>query len=405
MPEFMYRALDAAGARMGGTMSAASRATAMNDLAAQGLFVTRIAETKGEEDRAGGKWRLPFVSAVPQSEMVLLIRRLATLVGSGIPLVESLKAIAGQIESPVLRHAMGDVKEDVQQGQGLSHALSKHPRIFSQMTISMVRVGETGGILPLVLEQLADFTERDREIRGEVKTALAYPCLVLALAAAVVVFLMTAIVPKLEALFSGMRASLPVPTVMLLAMSSFAQRHGWLCLLALLAGGVGTTYWLRTERGAAAYDRARLRIPVLGNLIRRTAIGRFSRSLGALVRGGVPLMEALDVVKHIMSSNTMTQAIDRMQACVRRGDSMARGLENEALFPDMVRFMISSGEESGHLDDMLFRIADVYEMETRNAVRVAINLLAPLMILMVAAVVGFIAVAMLLPIFQINTLL
>lgn len=402
MPEFAYQAMDSAGARARGTVSAASQTLAMEQLEGRGLFVTRIKEDKTKEKEARGPWTLPFLPVVSSNELTLMVRRLATLVGSGIPLVESLKAIANQVGSPVFRRVLTDVKEQVQRGQSLSHAFSHHPRVFPEIMVAMVQVGETGGILHTVLEQLADFSERDREIRSEVLSAMAYPILVLVLAVATVALLMTTVVPKIGLMFEGSKVLLPLPTVVLLAVSGFLKRFGLYFLLVTAILAVTLFKAFRTHRGRAFFDRAKLRFPLIGALIRRTSISRFSRSLGALVRGGVPLMEALDVVKRVLNSPAMTHAIERMQERVRKGDPMARGLRDEPLFPEMVRYMIGTGEESGHLDQMLFKIADVYEMETRNAVKVVLSLLSPVLLLMVACLVGFIAFALLLPIFRLS---
>jgi type II secretory pathway component PulF len=404
MPQFTFKALDSTGAKTNGNLMAGTKASAMDRLSGRGLFVTDIEENRTKAENGGGKRSWTIGSGVSTSELVLFIRRLATLAASAIPLVESLKALSRQVGSTALRGILTDVTERVQRGHSLSAALAQHPKVFPEMMVAMVRVGETGGILAPVLEQLADFTERDREIRSEVMGALAYPCMVLTLACGVITFLMTTAVPKIAVMLEGMQgAALPLPTQILLAASDAIRSYGLIGLFLIIVAFFGLAQWRRTPAGKLALDRAKLNAPLLGGLIRRTAIARFSRSLGALVHGGVPLMEALDVVKRVMNSETMTQAVDRMQQCVQKGGSMAVGLEGEeSLFPEMVRYMISAGEESGHLDEMLFKIADVYEMETRNAVKMVVGLLAPLMILLLAGVVGFIAMAILMPIFQIN---
>jgi general secretion pathway protein F len=402
MPEFAYQAMDSAGARARGTLSAASRATAMEQLEGRGLFVTHIEEEKSAEEGERRRWALPFVPVVSSNELTLMVRRLATLIGAGIPLVESLKALSTQVESPAFRHILSEVKEEVQRGQPLSRAFSHHPHVFPEIMVAMVQVGETGGILSTVLEQLADFSERDREIRSEVLSAMAYPVLVLVLAIATVGVLMTTVVPKIGLMFAGSKVLLPTPTVVLLAVSGFFKSYVLYILGVVVVAGIAFLRYVRTERGRLAFDSAKLQLPLIGKLTRRTAIARFSRSLGALVRGGVPLMEALNVVKRVLNSAAMTRAIERMQERVRKGDPMARGLRDEPLFPEMVRYMIGTGEDSGHLDEMLFKIAEVYEMETRNAVKVALSLLSPILLLLVALLVGFIAFSLLLPIFRLS---
>ena len=323
MPLFNYRALDGMGVKTRGTVDAVSKTVAMDVLSDRGLFVTRIGEEHTKEEKPAVRF-LPFISPVSSNEIVMLNRRLATLIGSDIPMVESLKATTNQVENRAFRRILEQVTEDVKQGHSLSNALSKHPRVFPDLMISMVRVGETGGILSSVLGQLADFTEKDKEIKAEVKTALAYPALVLTLAIATVIFLMTFILPRLAEFFMGMRVSLPLPTIMLLSISTFIQRYAVYVFIPFVVLLIGLVKWVRTSKGKRFYDSISVGIPFLGGLKRKSAIARFCRSLGALVRGGVPLMEALDVVKHILNNVPLQEALDRVQERVRKGDTMSR---------------------------------------------------------------------------------
>lgn len=402
MPEYTYKALDKGGRHQEGSVTAVSEVAAMGSLEDKGLFVTKLDAGNGATPAASGRAKVTFFRRVPTSEFVLVIRRLATLSASGIPLMESLKAISTQTESPVFREILHEVSDDVANGRTFSKALSKHPDVFPELVVSMVQVGETGGMLGSVLEELADFTERDREIRAEVTGAMAYPVLVLLLAIGTMIFLMTSAVPKLAMMFGDMQVTLPLPTVILLNTHEVLKNHGVKILFALLAAAVVGFRFLRTEQGRTLVDQIKPRIPIFGGLIRRSSIARFSRSLGALLKGGVPLLEALDVVKRLMNNRMMTDAVERVRERMRKGGSMASGLKGESLFPEMVRYMISAGEDSGQLDVMLMKIADVYDRETRNAVKVVVGLMGPLMILAVAGMVAFIAMAMLLPIFQMN---
>jgi general secretion pathway protein F len=405
MPDYNYIALDQQGGKVKGSLSAASKAAAMDSLTNQQIFATRITECRVGSGSGESFSLNPFNSRISSREIILMIRRLATLISADIPLVESLSAICGQVESDAFKRVLTQVRDDVKGGLSLSQALSKHDNIFPELMISMVQVGETGGILDSVLEQLADFSERDQEIKSEVKAALAYPSIVLALAIATVTLLMTVFVPKLNTMFGSMAASLPGPTRLLMNISEYATTWGiWVALL-LAAIATGGYFWSKKPEGREALDSIKLRLPLVGSLVRKTSIARFARSLGALARGGVPLIEALDVVKKVLNSPTMTLAIERVQERVRKGDSMAQGLTHETMFPEMVRYMIAAGEDSGKMDNMLFKVADIYEMETRYAVRIMLSILPPLLILLVAAIVGFIALAMLMPIFQINQMI
>lgn len=404
MPDFSYRAVDSAGKAVRGTVSAVSKGAALDQLGSSGIFATDLAETKAA--KASHAQPLPFMPKVSANELVLLTRRLSTLVSADIPLIRCLDTICDRIESPVFRGVMLEVKEDVRHGQGFSAALAKHPDVFPELMINMVRVGETGGILSSVLDQLSDFMERDREIRGEVRMALAYPAMIVMFAIILIVFLMTTAVPKLAGLFADMGDSLPTPTKILMATSGFISANllwlgiGFVVVVALMI------FMTRFTQYRSIMDRLKLSIPIIGGVMRKTSIARFSRSLGALVHGGVPMMEALDTVKAIMNNQRMDESVDVIQEALRRGESVAQGMSrDEDIFPDMVSSMVAAGEESGKLDAMLFKIAEVYEMETRNAVKVVVGLIAPSLIMCVAMLVLFIAMAMLMPIFQINKMI
>jgi type II secretory pathway component PulF len=407
MPLFAYKAVDGGGKTVQGSVNAASKGAALDHLTSLGVFATDVSEQRvaSADKGSSGNFRLPFMPKVSANELVLFIRRLSTLVDADIPLIKCLDTLSERIESATFRVVVDDVKENVRHGLSFSQALAKHTDVFPELMISMVKVGETGGILGTVLEQLADFAEHDREVRSEVRMAMAYPAFIIVFALLIVVFLMVTVVPKLTALFEDMQGSLPLPTLVLITVSGFIKGNFWTLLGAftLVVGGI--VWFARTPQGRSVYDSVKLSIPLFGPLSAKTSIARFSRSLGALASGGVPLMEALDVVKDIMDNERMTQSVERMKDALRRGESIADGMSREALFPAMVSSMVAAGEESARLDAMLFKIADVYEMETRNAVKVVVGLLGPLMILMVAGIVVFIALAMLLPVFQINQLI
>ena len=402
MPVFSYTALDGKGAHVSGSLSAESLARAMESLERERIYVLEIDasdEAKAAPARRGG-W-----AHIPERERVMMIRRLATLVSADIPIVQCLEAISTQVESAQFGRVLTEIQEEVKQGKSLSAAMAMHPRVFPRLVVAMVHVGETGGFLSPVLDQLADLLERDRAVRGEVLGALIYPARVMSLAVGTVAVLMTTIVPRLSTMFTSMHTTLPLPTRMLLWLSGAVDRVGFGVLIVILASVAGLVLWRRTAGGRASLESFRLRLPLFGTLLRKAAIARFSRALSALLAGGVPLMEALDVVKEVLASPLLTAAVSRMQERVRKGDPLARGMAREPLFPPMVGYMISAGEDSGRLDAMLAKVADIYESETKAAIRAALNLLSPVLILLVAAVVGFIALAMLLPIFQINQMM
>lgn len=405
MAEYHYKAIDNEGNPVSGTIAAAGASQAMEALTGKGFFVTEVDTSAKKERKSVSKTdKPPLIPIVSSKVFVMTVRRLSTLVAADIPLVKCLHAVSKQVRPGPFRDILEKVCDDVKQGQSLSKALGKYPHVFPVLMVSMVRVGEVGGILSPVLDQLADFMERDRNIRGEVKAAMAYPAFILTFACLVVIFLLSTVVPKLAQMFESMSASLPLPTKILMSISGLFTEYGVWMVGAVVILGIFLFQFLRSPTGRAFIDSAWLRIPLIGSLAAKTSIARFTRSLGALVRGGVPVMEALDVVREIVNNEEMTRSIERVKERLRKGDSMAGGLSREKIFPEMVEHMVAAGEESGKLDEMLLRIADVYEVEVRNAISVALGLFSPLMILMVAAIVAFIAMAMLMPIFQINQL-
>lgn len=403
MALFTFKAVDGAGNRVAGTHEAASREIAVDQLAGTNVFVTSIAENAA--GKGGARFQIPFMPIASSGDLVLFYRRLTTLAAADIPLVESLTAISNQMENQRFRAVLLAVKEDVQQGKGFSDSIARHPNVFPEIVVSMIRVGETGGILPAVLDQLADFTEKDSEIRSEVRTAMIYPVGVLTLAVGTVILLLLTVIPKLAKMFEGMRITLPLPTRILLATSHFVHSYGILLLIAIIAAAFALLKYLKTPAGRERFDRIKLRAPLFGTMIKKVTIARFARSLGSLMRGGVPLMEGLSVVDRVLDNVVLSQAVRNIQERVRKGESMARSINREPLFPDMVRYMVASGEDSGKLDEMLFKVAHIYELESRNAIRVVLSLMSPLLLICVAGIVGFIAFAMLLPIFQINQMI
>lgn len=399
---FQFTAIDRDGKKIRGVREARSRDSVIEELERENLVVTRIEEAAEDAESSGLSIKLPGLRRVSSMDLVLFNRRLATLTASGIPLMESLQAISNQVENDEFRKTLSNVTDRVRHGASFSEALEAHPGLFPELMIAMVRVGETGGILAPILEQLADFTERDAEVRGEVAAALAYPAIVVLLAVATVVFLLSTIVPKLATMFESMEAQLPLPTQILMATSALVTGYWPILVMAALALAGSFVYITRTPAGREFLDRAKLSVPVAGAVIKKSMIARFARSLGALVKGGVPLMEGLRVVNRVLNNQVLSLSVDRIMDAIRRGDSLTQGISREPIFPEMVKYMISAGEDSGNLDEMLFKVADIYELETRQAIRIAISLLTPGIILVVAALVGFIAFAMLLPIFQIN---
>ena len=402
MPVFQYKALNLAGSRVRGVVESESAPLAVQALVRQGLYATEV--RAAEEAGASGlrQFRLKRIS---QIELVLFLRQLATLVNSDVSLVQSLSLLERQVSNVAFREIIGSVREEIQGGRDFSQALALWPRVFTPLIVSMVRVGETGGVLGPILEELAGITERDHQIRSEVRAAMVYPIVVVVVGVLVVGILMAFVVPKLTEVFMDMGGALPLPTRALLAISVAVRRYWWVVAFALGGLFLALRAWRATEEGRLRYDWMALRFPVLGDLARKASICRFARALGVLLSGGVPLLESLQVVKGVLANAALGKAIEQASSGLRQGGSLARELEKEEMFPPLVIHMIGVGENSGNLDKMLIRIAETYEWQTQMAIKVMLSLLGPMMILGLAVVVGFIALSLVLPLFSMSELI
>lgn len=410
MAQFTYKAVTAEGEMVTGKLAALHRRSALQNLESQGLVPTDLEEVGArklhasfmERLLAGGRDHTPRLKVAQLTEMT---RQLATMLNSDVTLIESLGVIYDQAEQGSVRAVVGRLREAVRGGESLSSALETQPETFSPLYVSMVKVGETGGLLDDVLIQMADLLENEQEVRGEVKAALAYPLIVLCLGIATVILIFTFVMPRILGIFEGVEAALPLPTRILMKTGVFLRSNWWLLAAGIIVVIVAITVALRTERGRMFWDRLRLRLPLAGALVRKAAIARFSRCLGALVHGGVPLLEGLQSVSALLNNRVMTRIIDRAAVSIKEGSSFAQSLRGNDMFPPMVTHMVGVGEKTGRLDQMLFRIADTYERQTRRLIRVMISLLAPMLIISIACMVAFIALALLLPIFKMNQLI
>jgi general secretion pathway protein F len=310
-----------------------------------------------------------------------------------------------QISNPAFKRVLAQIKESVNEGNSLAHALSKHPRVFSNVYINMVRAGEASGSLELVLHRLADLSEQEQALKGRLKAAMAYPVLMSFVGVVVVFFLVAFVVPNVTRIFHEMHQALPLPTVILIGISSFLMKFWWL-VLAMVAGLMVLLWRLKnTEKGRYAWDRLKLAIPLVGAFNIKVAVARFARTLGSLLQNGVPLLTALNIVKNVVGNKLFTEIIDAAMDAVEKGNALAAAITGNRCFPPITVQMISAGEQSGHLEEMLDKIADMYEQEVESQVLVMTSMLEPVMILFMGVTVGFIVISMLLPIFDLNQMI
>ncbi|MBW2111683.1 MAG: type II secretion system inner membrane protein GspF [Deltaproteobacteria bacterium] len=407
MPVYEYRALDRAGKSKNGIVDAESPVAARQKLRGSGVFPVELKESSSSPEQAAQD-RPPISTLfkrVRPAELAVATRQLAILLGAGITLVASLDAMISQVPNPLLKKILAQIKESVNEGNSLASSLAKHPKIFSQIYVNMVRAGEESGSLDLVLYRLSELTEHQQALRGRLKAALIYPLFMLLIGALVLFFLITFIVPNITKIFDEMHQVLPLPTLILIGTSGFLKSFWWLVLGGLGFGALVMRRLIRTPKGRHIWDRFKLVMPVVGPINTRTAMARFSRTLGSLLQNGVPLLTALGIVKNIVSNTLMAQAIDTSMADIQSGKALSASLSRSKWFPPLAIQMISAGEQSGEIEAMLNKIAEIYEGEVESQVLAITSLLEPVMILFMGLTVGFIVISILLPIFEMNQMI
>jgi type II secretory pathway component PulF len=398
MDLYSYTAINTAGERSQGVLTCADRQEAVRRLLAHGWHVV---ELRRQRAPAGGKLT-PSWLVGSGVKLAPLTRQLATLLSSGVPLARALEVLIEQTESPRARGCLSGVLDSVRGGADLSAALGARPDVFPEIMVSMVRVGEASSNLDTLLLRLAELFEKQEEARGEVRAALAYPLLVLVLSLASALVLMLAVVPRFEELFLGVGGRLPLPTRVLCALSRLLVEGWWVVAAGLVLLAVAARAAGRSARVSAAWDRAKLRLPVAGRLYRHAAVARFARSLGTLAQAEVPIVEALGVVEAAAGNAAYAASIGGMRRQVQQGVALAELMRSEGVFPPLAVQMVAVGEETGRLDQMLLRVAAIYDREAANMTKLMTSLLAPALILGVAVIVAFIIASLVLPIFQLS---
>ncbi|MFP6872213.1 MAG: type II secretion system F family protein [Verrucomicrobiales bacterium] len=418
MPVFNYIAIDAKGEEISGALEAGSESEAIGQLRQSGVYPTQIVqEGKGKLNIAKGKGRakgrgrrkskdISFLSSGKIKGKVLMIftRQLATLIDSGLPLLRGLTVLSKQESNPVLKKTITNLADSVQTGSTFSESLAQHPKIFNKLYVNMVKAGELGGVLEVVLIRLAEYSEKAQKLKNKIIAAMVYPVIVMIIASAIMVFLLTVIVPKFESIFEdmlGSRDALPGLTKFVINLSANLKDQivpigiGFVVLIVLfkvVASTVG---------GRRVIDAIKLRMPLFGSVQRKSAIARFSRTLGTLVTSGVPILQALNITRDTAGNAVISNAIQNVHDAVKEGESIVNPLEASRVFPPMVISMVDVGEETGQLPEMLLKVADVYDDEVDNAVSALTSMLEPLMIVILAVVVGVIVMALFLPMVEI----
>lgn len=414
MPVFEYAALNAAGKTVNGIIDAASPSVARDLLRTQQLFPVSITETAARGRSHALSAFTDLLPRVSSDELNIVTRQLSTLLGAGLPLVAALDAILKQTANPVLQKALAQIKDAVNEGSSLVQALSAHPRIFSKIYLSMVRAGEASGALDVVLDRLAAFGEHQEVLKSRFKSAMVYPIFMALVGSLVLFSLITFVVPNITKMFAELQQALPWPTILLIGVSDFLRSYWFLLFMGVAVCAAALTRYVATERGALAWDTLSLRLPLIGTMQRLLAMARFSRTLASLLRSGVHLLTALAIVRNIVNNRLIAETIDLAITEVEHGKALSLALapvelrgnkKSNPLFPPMIIQMMSVGEQSGAMENMLDKVADVYERDINAKLASMTAMIEPLMILAMGAVVGFIVIAILLPIFEMNQMI
>jgi len=406
MSVFEYVALDEKGHQRKGFIDAPGVAAARQKLREENVYPVEINQAENRKETAlSGALKINIWQRVSANDVSIFTRQLSTLLGSGMPLVPSLSILMKQAKNPLLKKSLAQIREQVNEGKSLTEGMSNFPQIFPPFYLNMVRAGEASGTINLVLERLADFSENQQTLMNKIRSALAYPLIMLFMGTAVIFLLMTFVVPKITGIFSDMHQTLPVITIILITISNFLKSFWWLILILLAATIAAFKYMTTgTEAGKRLWDNAKLKIPVWGQVNRKIAIARFSRTLATLLQSGVPLLAAMEIVRNVVNNIIIGEAISKASKDLEEGKGLSGPLTQSGIFPPLVTEMIAVGEQSGTLERMLNRIATAYETEAQTDILVMTSLLEPIMILVMGLIVGFIVFSILLPIFGMNQL-
>ena len=402
MPVFDYKALTASGEQVTGIIDADSLADARSKLRQKRLFPTDVTESDEKVDLRSDQATSRIFQRIKPMDVAVFTRQMATLLGSGLQLVQGLNALIDQLEKSPLKRVIIGVRDDVNAGKSFADALRRFPRVFPPLYINMIQAGEAAGALDMVLERLADLTEKNVKMRNHIRSVMVYPALVACIGVVMVVFLLVKVVPTITDIFAETKQALPLPTVILLNVSDFLRSYWWVIIFITAGLYFLFTAWKKGPKGRLILDRLKLRLPLVGPLIRKISVVRFSRTLSTLLSSGAPLLGSMEIVKNIVNNTSIANSIEEAIEAIRAGQSVAGPFRKSRVFPPIVVHMISIGEASGALEPMLDKIAQSYEDEVESSVSAMTSLLEPIMIVVMGVVVGYIVLSILLPIFQMS---
>ncbi|HBU69177.1 MAG TPA: pilus assembly protein PilC [Elusimicrobia bacterium] len=404
MPQFSYKAKLPNGGVTSAVIEAPDARSASEKLRAQKLNVLEIKEVIVNPIVALLKKINPLKPSVGSKELVLFSRQLSTLVSAGVPIVQGLTLLVDQAETPLFKKVLSQLRQDIEQGISIAESMGKHPEAFSTLYVSMIKAGELGGILDAILERLSTYLENAEELKGKVKGAMVYPAVISTVAGAVTLFLLIFVIPTFQGIFASFGAELPLPTKVLIGLSTFLRDYFLLVLATPVALFVGFKQFRKSEKGLLLTDTYALKLPLFGLLIRKVSVAKFSRTLGTLIKSGVPILQALETVSKTAGNKVVENAIATAMVSIKEGERMTPPLQKTGVFPPMVIQMIGIGEETGNLDTMLAKIADFYDQEVDVAVKGLTSMMEPLIMVGMGLVIGAIVLAMFMPMFEMSQL-
>ncbi len=406
MAKYAYKALNKDGKEVFGVMEAETQALAINDVRSLGLYATMVrSASKSDEKRArkekGGVSEF-YIGGLKSKQIMLMTRQLATLIDAGLPLLRSLNILIAQQKPCKLKDVLREIAADIQSGSTFAEGLAKHPKGFDRLYVNMVRAGEVGGMLETVLNRLAVFMERRQALKRKVRGALIYPIAVVVIATGIVSFLLVYVVPVFADVYADFGGKLPWPTQFLLSAGDFMQYRWWLLLLIITSFIDVVKISSKSAVVSSIRDRVVLKIPLIGDLVTKVSVARFARTLGTLITSGVPILQAMKITKETIGNEVIQNAVQKVHDSIKEGDTIAAPLDESKVFPAMVVNMIDVGEETGNLDAMLMKVADIYDAEVEAAVEGMLALLEPAIIIILGGIIGFIVVSLYLPIFSLG---
>lgn len=404
MPIFEYKGLNKSGKNVKGTIDADNIRSAKMRLKKQNIYVVQIADKSKKKQRSGKKNK-SISGSVGVGDIALMTRQLATLLKANIPLVDSLQAVSEQVENPTLSEILAEARNNVNEGGALSKSLGRHKKVFNKIYISMVEAGEMSGTLDVILLRLAEFTESQNELSSKVRSAMMYPAIMMIVTIGILAFLFVYIIPQITVIFESQPGlTLPWYSEMIINISDYMINYWYAIIMAGIALYLIFRAWKNSESGRPQYDAMVLKLPIVGKLVRMLAVSRFTRTLSTLLDGGVAMITSMNIVRSVVNNEILARAIDKARDNISEGESIAGPLKKSGEFPPIVLHMISIGEKTGELETMLNQVSDSFDFQVNNTIEGLMSLLSPIMLVVMGGVIGIIAMAVLVPIFELSGL-